>query len=481
MALWHLIVHEIECDIRQSWVRILIAASVLLAAAVVAVGIRDYRIGQEHYLQAIEARAIERNKASLFLTGRSIESALRVLRPPMVGSIFVRGAEAGLPINWDFGPAGVITGPIGQTLRQQSGAAPFLDFEELVRFVLGFLAIVLGLETLARQRANGNLEALLAQPATPRLVLAGKVLAALAILTAAVFLVCVAALAMMWVNARDLFSGQVLLIIGFLGGSSVLYLGVMLIGGLMISVIGKTYDAAVTLGTVVWFVVTLLAPEVVSVGPRALAPVPPIQDVESERQTLYSGRLHLTEQLLGNTGYRLMGDRAYKIGPETDKVTLAEIDRLWMAEAMETRQLLNAVNERFIHALAAQKRIGIWLALASPATIFEDLVADVADSGRAAESRWNSDIATHERLLETRVFDDRARLVMLIPMPDGGPRTVTFNRHSFPSIRDIPDVEPVPWSTSSLLAACSGRVGLLAGYWIVLLAVTIGTFPRFGR
>jgi ABC-type transport system involved in multi-copper enzyme maturation permease subunit len=459
----------------------LISAGVLLAAAVVGVGIRDYRIRQVHYLQALETREVERDRSSLFLTGRSTESALRVVRPPSVGSIFVRGVEGLLPAYWDFGPTGVMTGPAGASLRQPSGVASFLDLEGLVRFILSFLALVLALETLAHERANGNLQALLAQPATSGLVLTGKVLAALVTLTAATFLVCVAALGMMWVEARDLLSGQVFLVIGVFGLSSVLYLAVILAGGLVISVIAKTFDVAVSVGTLSWFVVALLGPEVASVGPRALAPVPPVQDVESQRQSLYSGRLHLTEQLLGNTAYRVMGDEAYKIGTETDKRTLAEIDRVWTAEATETRQLLNAVNDRVTQALSVQKRIRGWLTLASPATIFADLVADVADSGRAAASRWDRDVATHEGLLESSVFDDRARLVMLIPMPNGGPRTVTFNRHSFPSIRDIPDVKPASWPMSGRLASCTGNIVLLMGYGLILLTIAIATFPKLRR
>lgn len=149
MPLWYLARLEAARQLTSTRFRVMAGTSILLAVMAVNLGLSDYRFRSDLYERSIEQREVSRQKDGGRLLAWSVEPALRLLRPPSVNSIFVRGVDAAMPSSWDLGPAGVTEGLVSPSLVQGTEAGSLTDLEALIRVVLGLLAILLGCDVIA--------------------------------------------------------------------------------------------------------------------------------------------------------------------------------------------------------------------------------------------------------------------------------------------------------------------------------------------
>ncbi len=178
-------VREAYDHTRSPLVWAIVLFAIVLAAFATRVGIAELRARQATYQNLVAQRAEDLTRSGGQILGTQIESGLRAVRPPEPGSPLVVGLGASMPQFWDFGPAGVRS---GQPYLAGDGFVD-VDLEFIVRVVLGLLAVLLAIESIAGERANGALLALLGQPVGSSVVLAGKLVGAAAMLFAAVALV----------------------------------------------------------------------------------------------------------------------------------------------------------------------------------------------------------------------------------------------------------------------------------------------------
>ena len=204
--------------------------------------------------------------------------------------------------------------------RAERPARAHVDLELLIRIVLGLLAIVLAVETIAGERASGALLALLGQPVRPHQILAGKLPAARRRWLRRPRLL-VRSRSCVW---RD--HDQSLLHPRIFWPRSArifwsvrLYTFICFAAGLLISILFSSYRSALTATFVFWVLCALIAPPAAVVIAESMFPVRPRSAVEAERERLVqAGTLGCAEPD-GQQYTVMLGGREVGSGAETTR------------------------------------------------------------------------------------------------------------------------------------------------------------------
>jgi len=477
MRLWHLTRLEATRQLTNARFRWVAAASVVLSMIAVNLGLSDYRFRKDQYDRNVQQLETVRQKDGGRLLAWSMEPGLRVLRPPSVNSILVRGLDAAMPSFWDLAPAGVIEGAVSPSLAQDTEVGSLTDLEALIRIVLGLLAVLLGCDAIALDRANGMLGALLSQPIRPAAVVSGKLLGAVITLSASVGVVLGTAGLTLLARGPDLFTRALAQCLFELAILATVYLCIILLVTVLLSLWIERYEAVLLAGLALWAYAALIGPQLVVFGARALAPVPPRQLMESERQGIFDARDQSTKELLGRAYRDTVGEPMPNfIDPKAP--VAAEIDRLWRAETVDTRRMMVAPEDRLARASALQDRLTWGLALAEPGALFLELADGVANTGREYRTEWATAVVAYQSRVNAQLFDDRPRLVLLAPAVGRARMILNLDRHPFPSVRDLPGfTQPA----SRLRERASRSVGAIVALGAYLTALTVAVLRVFSN
>lgn len=476
--MWCLLVRETSSQVASLWFRVVLAGALSLTVLAVHTGTDDYRLRREQYDQLLQQRETDRARNEGRLSGRQTELGLRVLRPPALGSALVHGLEGVMPAYWDFSPAGLLQGPKGPALAQDSEIGAVFDLEALVRIVLGLLAMVLGLQTVGGERASGTLASLLTQPVHRLTIAIGKFSGTALTLGLALAIVSATALLILWFQLPDLARAEAIPVLLWLEFAAFAYLVFMLALGMAIGSVVRSFPSALIAGIGAWAYIVFFGPQLIIFGARALEPVPPVQRVEVERQKVFDARSLDTDRLIGRSFSELEMSRATAaLNFVPQPATRSEIARLWTTAANETRRILNAFDERVTRSSAQQDRVLSLLAVTNPATVLLNSAMNLADSGRLTRQRWVEAVHSYQDVLNQRLFDDPPRLILSVPA-DLGEARVGFNQHRALTTAEVgtfvtptlPLLERVRESAFDLL--------LLAGYAIVAIVAALLLFPK---
>ncbi len=417
------------------WAGALLA--IVLAASATQVTARDYaqRLARYRNRQALQQQSLRRV---------SVYSALQPLaaRPPALLSIMNQGPDTrlGTEVRIDL-----FTVPFWATGEEQGNEflilLPVMDLTHVVSLVLGMLALLLTCDALTCEREDGTLAAILAVPVPLRTAMAGKLLGNLAAILMPLGAALLVSLLILHRAAPGSLDADAWWRIGGLAAAYALYLGSMLLLGMLISFRAGSSARALGVSVLVWFVLAILIPE----GAWAVADAAPgasrvhrSTEVAVERLTAAYERAmerHFQQSPLRAvpSGFTAR-DFATGVGHEVRYGegaapyydALAEHYRFAVASGMATAQQVYELRQRYERALAGAERRGALLAALSPTTLLY----------RVADSLSNTSVDELDRFLAAC----RAYRLRLIAYLDA--------RHAFAAWRWFTDDPPDrlhPW------------------------------------
>ena len=464
------------------WALVLFAA--LLAGSGTRVGLEGFRTRSLAYDEFVSQRAQDRQRNAGQLTSWQVQPGLRAIRPPAPAYVIVSGLDDALPQFWDFGPAGVRTGPT----HLGAGDSPnVVDLEFIVRIALGLLAILLAMESVAGERASGALRALLGQPVTSNVVLIGKLVGASVALGGAIALVLGVMLATVFVSRPDLFTGPFVGAALGIGAIGWLYLFIYFTFGVVVSSALASYRGALTAAAIIWLIGGATGVTVPQVVAQSLAPMLPTSRIERQADAILAAETRQVQTEMGDRYLAALPDPASwtnPLDPKMEASVLAQLEPVWQQHVGRLRRQLDAIWTEQQTADLRRRRLSSVLRLASPGAQFAAAVSNVTDTGDALAQQWSDSVRDYQATLDAVLFDTPARLTMFVPgEPKRGPAIdrrwiVSLKRGDPPSLSDLPSFRPPESRLRGRLLAAAVPIAVLLLNAVVLIVAATITFRR---
>jgi hypothetical protein len=248
----------------------------------------------------------------------------------------------------------------------------------------------------------------------------------------------------------------------------------MILGSLV-----RTPTKSLLAALAVWAGLALVVPQLVVFGARVLTPTPVASVIAAQRQTIFAARSLSTRDALGDTYRDVVGPGPLPRVREERPEVLAAIDRRWTAESHETREILNAIDDRARLATDTQDRLVARLANLSPGALFSEAADGLAGTGRASQSAWREVVDGYEVAMAEQLFDRPPRLVAAVPA-DRGREIMTIDRRPFPRATDVATLKAPTLGLSERLRAAGWALLALAVYFVVLAGSVLTAFPKLG-
>lgn len=241
--------------------RFLVAGALLVALAGLATlaGAADYGNRKAAYDKELAEREIELRRVRVYSYLQPV-----ALRPPEPLAIFERGFEGRLANEVEIHLYSIPT--VTGTTRHNPFMASFrsLDLTTLTEVVLGLLALLLTFDAVVGEAEQRNLKLVLAHGVSRATLLAGKFLGAFLALSGPLLLAVAVSLGIVLGRGGiELEREDWWRFIGLLGACAV-YLGVMVLLGLVISMKSESAPRALTLAVFSWLVLVFLLPQTAS-------------------------------------------------------------------------------------------------------------------------------------------------------------------------------------------------------------------------
>jgi hypothetical protein len=479
-------------ELHEQSTSVLVWALVLLAAALsglwTRVGVEAYRSRLADYGQLVDQRTRDQARQDGRVLGWALEPGLRALRPPEPSTVIVAGLDGSLPQFWDFTPAGVRAGRSLPERSDLSDTAGTVDFEFAVRVLLGALAVLLALQSVAGERASGALLAVLGQPVRPSAVLAGKLASGAITLAGAVAIVVSVTALTIALTAPDLISAPFLASLSALWAASLLYLLACFSGGLLIASAVPFYTPALIAAVLLWILSAFVALPLGGLLARALSPVSPRSLVEARTEELAAHGIRVARIEMGDVYLEVLGSRsrwrAIETDPMLDRAVRQAVEPVYQRHTQALRTELDRVFADADRAGSRHKRVIEAVSLASPAAQFTAAATAIAGTGQENARRWEEATAGQQSRLNSALFDDWPRLTFLVAerpglRPDGAGRAIhAFQRRAAPSIQELPHFVPPPAHPSLRFADALPHLLVLTAYAILF---AIGASVAFHR
>ena len=466
------------------WMLVLIASALGGFSARAGVSQLEMRVS---WYEQLAAQRDLRVEAQPQLTGWQIEPGLRAIRRPNHHALLVQGTEPILPQYWDFSPSGTRQGPALPEVRVGSFAAG-VDAEFIFRIILGLLAIVIAAETVAGERASGTLLALLGQPVSPSLVLAGKYLGAAGTLTVSIAAVLLASTMTIALSRPEFLRPDFLVTAGILGALALLYLLACFAGGVLVASAISAYRPAITSAIVFWCLASSVALPAADVIAQTMSPTAPFRLVEEEKERVLQDATRTIQIDMGDRYVRELGtvQEQTERPPATAAVNANRLalGSMWDEHARRTRAALAGVQSRVEAPARRQSKIRDGLTLISPASQFTAAAMSIAGTGAYAGQVWSEAIAAYQRTLDRELFDERPRLTFVAPARAGertvgaGSTVIGFNRRPLPTLATLPAFTAPERSLWWRLADSAALIAVLVAYAAGLAAAALWSFRR---
>lgn len=449
------------------------------------VGARDYTNRLEDYNRLMAQRqAIRAGRAGRRVRGfdepwtsENELMVLRVLRPPEVLSVLVRGLDGTMPGYWDFSPYGIETGPAALPSQWLGDILGQIDLEFLIRVVLGLLAILLAFDSVVGEKELGTLRVVLSQPISRSAFISGKLLAGMTTLLIPLLMMFLTALLVAHFLGINLLAADTLAKISLLVVTSAGYLACLYAGGLLISSLTMTQKTSIVILLVTWVVIVLAIPPLATVIARAIAPTPSAQSIEAQKRALDDDMRRQAELAMGTIYREITGLPEGWADTSLYEQHKGAIDRriipIQVDYLNKRRQILGEIDRDFERRVSRQRRVARMIMAFSPGAAFANAAADLAGTGDAHRVAWGRAVRRHQSRLSEVLFDDPPT----ITIRNKG-ANFTTDRRKPPSITDLPAFTPPRRDVRAAINRALPALGLLLLYTGLFIA---GGFIAFSR
>jgi ABC-type transport system involved in multi-copper enzyme maturation permease subunit len=393
---------------------------------------------------------------------------LDVYWPPAPASVFAAGFEEAHPRHLVVGKHSVEFGaPLD--VRSSSGLFGSIDYLFIVQFIFSLFAVLLSFDAITREKEHGTLRSILSNPLGRAALVSGKLLggySALAIPLLVAFLTGIIVLAVAGLNV---FSGDFSVRAGWILTSSLLYIAVFFLLGLLVSCLVSSTYAALVVSLAVWLTAALVLPRAASLASQLWKPV-------TSRQATWLQKLAAVNSIEQDKGRALqeLADRAWVTNTNGNKVPGDDWPQKRRAVAMpyeeRAAQVVKRIEDEYHRRKAGQRRLGLSLARFSPAGSLANFVTEMADTGIGAEERFIFEADRYRETLTHELFGKFYRDVF----PGGG---VSMGTSGLINPADLPAFRLARPRISQSLSAAD--LAILLVWFLATATLTYGALARY--
>lgn len=394
-------VHENLVSLRFA---LLLALAVVFIPASLYTNYRTYqaRLADQRQVESRNREFVRGLRATQIFTNPNF--GVDVYWPPAVASVYASGFEDTHPRHLVVRRHGV---EYGSPLDEQSSVGLFgsIDYLFIVEFIFSLFAILLSFDAVTREKEHGTLRTILANRVSRASLAAGKLLGGYVSLALPLVVAFLAGLVVLAVSGLDVFAADFLARTGWILASSLLYVAVFFMLGLLVSSLVASTHAALVLSLAVWVISVLVVPRAGSLLAQLARPVK-------------SGQVVWLEKLAASAGIDAERGRAVDArwkeleaarGPAsaTNVFTDWQQQRAPVVAPFEERRAatLARIDEDHRRRQGEQRRLGLAFARLSPAGAIVSFVTEAAQTGLSAQGRFESEAQRYRQVVAEQVFD----------------------------------------------------------------------------
>ena len=329
---------------------------------------------------------------SLFIMHRDFRERMadyQVVRPkpgdpialvaPNPMAIFARGLDDAMTRSFEISVIGieVRAGQASGNIIYSFFPAP--DFLYVVRVVLSLVALLFGFDQVSREREQGTLRLVLGSSVSRAKVLAGKWIGNFLSLAVPFLLITLLASALLMLDTNVQFSAGQLGRLALILALSLLYIGVFLSLGVLVSALTKRAATSVVILLFLWSLLVFIIPNLGTLLARQFVSVPSVRALSEKRQQTWT-----REVLLGIGKGGNWADHMRTISSENDR--LEQDYRLKFERLVRLSRNINRV---------------------SPAASFLDASSEIAGTGIGEQSRLKHEVVRYKDSIIDKIISDQ--------------------------------------------------------------------------
>ncbi len=339
------------------------------------------------------ARAIHRSE----LEEKDIQSALnqimlsgyKVDKPPVPLSVIVEGMEGAAG---KYAPVNVLSTP---TLEGGSGSDPVfayfgtLDIMYIVRVVLSLVAILLTYDAISGEREQGTLKLSLSNSVPRYTILLAKCIGGYVTLLLPFLVPMLIGLLILTTSGSISFVGEDWIRLALIGLASLLYIGVFLMLGLVVSSSTSRSTTSLMLLLFIWVVTVLAVPKVSMIMAGKLRPVPSAQEVQAEKDARSSEVLKEGQEKI----FKYISELRERAEGNSNQEAIQaeagiEIARLQEEITTDMTEVTKKIQVEYDKKKRNQFRLAANISRISPASVYTYAAIDLARTGFDRQDRF---------------------------------------------------------------------------------------------
>ncbi len=388
---------EIQESLLSARFVLLLVLALALIPASLYTNYRSYEVRRTDQME-MQRRSMEQLRslapAQLF-TNPNLQ--VDVYLPPVASSAFAVGFQEAHPRHVVVGRHGA---EYGAPLEVSPSLGLFggIDYLFVVQLLFSLFAVLLSFDAITREKEAGTLRSILASSVSRSTLAAGKLLGGFTMLAVPLVISFLVGLLVLAAAGLDLAAGGFLVRSAWILASSLLYVAVFFLMGLLVSALTRSTYAALVVSLAVWLLAVLVLPRSALLVARIARPVESRQAVLLEK----TAALADVEQAKGQALQDL-----YDRDPEAWEEARDEVVAPFERRAAETAR---RIDEEHRLRVDAQRGLALTVARLSPTGSLVSFVTEMAGTGLTAERRFLADSESYQealyRELFTKVFMD---------------------------------------------------------------------------
>ena len=312
----------------------------------------------------------------------------KVDKPPAPLSVVVEGMEGAAG---KYAPVSTISSP---KLEGGSGSDPVfayfgtLDLMYIVRVVLSLVAILLTYDAISGEREQGTLKLSLSNSVPRHAILLAKCIGGYVTLLVPFLVPMLIGLLILTSSGSISFTGEDWIRLALIGLASLLYIGVFLMLGLVVSGRANRSTTSLMLLLFIWVVVVLAVPKVSMIVASKIRPVPSAQVVQADKDAKSAEAMKEGQEKM----YKYIGEIRER-GEGQDQNAIQNAMRAKIAELQEEittnmTKVTRKVQVEYDKNRERQFRLASNISRLSPASVYTYAAIDLARTGVDRQKRF---------------------------------------------------------------------------------------------
>ncbi len=315
----------------------------------------------------VMSRDYKARKADYELVKPEPGAAIAVL-PPNPLSIFAQGLDDAITRSFEVSVIG-ITARSGKTSGNLIfGFFPAPDFVYVVKIVLSLVALLFGFDLVSREREDGTLKLMLANPVSRAAVLAGKWAGNFLSLVVPILLSIALGVALLSLDPDIRWTGFAFGRLALVVGASLVYMAFFLSLGLFVSAATRRSASSLVLLLLAWALLVFVLPNLGTLLARQLVEVPSVRAMTEKRNQIWT-----RDRLLAIADPGSWDKRLVTLNEELDR--LSEDYRIRFERLVRLAKTLNRL---------------------SPAACYIYAATEIAGTGIGEESRFKQEVVRYK-------------------------------------------------------------------------------------